>query len=313
MASWGDAMTWSLTQPGTLEDALAVLAERDPGTRVIAGGTSLLLRIKAHEIRPEHLVSLHRLRRELSTIVLAGTDADAGEQPPQAATTSALEIGAMATHTMLERSALVREHVPVVGAVFRLIANIRVRNVATIGGNLGHGDPHMDLPPILLALDARVCAASRARGERWIGMGDLATGAFTTSLQADELITRVLVPFQPDCAAYAKCTALSAGHDWPGVGVAVAHDLVDGTLRDPVVAVGGAEARPRRLTEVEDLLADRPLTAQIVNDAKELAAETVDPITDNRGSGPFKRELVRAYVGRALETAHASPRAGVTL
>lgn len=290
-------MTWYLDQPRSLDEAVGMLGGADPQVRPIAGGTSLMLQLKARERTPTRLVSLHRLRGELSGVRMVD-----GE----------LALGAMTTHTEIERSDTVMAAAPVLALLFEIIANIRVRNVATIGGNLAHADPHMDVPPILAALGARVRAVSN-NGERWIDLLELSAGAFATVLDAGEVLTEVRVRPQPDRASYAKCTALSAGHDWPGVGVAVVFDLRDGAMADVRVAVCGAEDRVRRMPRVERLLEGAAPGPDAIAAATSRAAEEIDPMTDNRGSAPFKRELVRAYVGRALQTALATDRAAVTL
>src|SRR6185436_12466578 len=132
-----------------------------------------------------------------------------------------LTIGAMTTLTELERSPQVAAALPAMSRALRTLSNVRIRNVATLGGHLAHGDPHMDLPPILLTLGARVRAVSR-RGERWIDMADLFVGYYQLSVARDELITHIDIPAQPPGVYtwYAKFAALSAD-DWPSVGVAV--------------------------------------------------------------------------------------------
>jgi carbon-monoxide dehydrogenase medium subunit len=160
----------------------------------------------------------------------------------------------------------------------------------------------MDLPPILLALGARVRASSPA-GERWIELADLIVGYYETALRGDELITEVAIP--PPAAGtrthYAKFTALSAD-DWPAVGVAVAFRRENGALRDARVAVSAATARPMRLAAAEAVLAGGG-GAQLFAQAADAAADEVQTLGDLRGSAPYKREMVRVHVRRALQAA----------
>src|SRR5919201_4379100 len=145
---------FEVAEPTTLDEAVTLLHD-DEGARPIAGGTALLLMVKAGLFQPEQLISLRRLRAGLTGI--------------ERQDDGSIRIGAMTSLTELGRSALIRSVFPVVTQTLRTLSNVRIRNVATIGGHLAHGDPHMDLPPVLLCLGARVRAVSR-RGERWIPM-----------------------------------------------------------------------------------------------------------------------------------------------
>lgn len=163
---------FDLAEPRTLEEAVALLDADDPGVRAISGGTALMLMMKTRLFEPTRLVSLRRLNGELRG-VREGT--------------GGFRIGAMTTLSALEASPLVAGRLPVVRRALRTLSNVRIRNVATLGGHLAHGDPHMDLPPILLTLGARVRAVSR-RGERWIPIGEFFRGYYETALVADELV-----------------------------------------------------------------------------------------------------------------------------
>jgi carbon-monoxide dehydrogenase medium subunit len=279
---------FELLEPESLDDALAALDASDPQVRALAGGTALILMMKARVFRPQRLVSLRRLDGALRQVRVD----DEGT----------LRIGALVTLSQLERSPLVAHAVPVVASALRTLSNVRIRNVATLGGHLAHGDPHMDLPPILLALGARVRASSPA-GERWIELADLIVGYYETALRGDELITEVAIP--PPAAGtrthYAKFTALSAD-DWPAVGVAVAFRRENGALRDARVAVSAATARPMRLAAAEAVLAGGG-GAQLFAQAADAAADEVQTLGDLRGSAPYKREMVRVHVRRALQAA----------
>ena len=140
-------------EPTSLHEAIALLDPDDSAVRPIAGGTALMLMMKAGVFRPTRLVSLRKLGNELTGIA-AGPN-------------GAVTIGAMTPLAVVERSPEVARVAPVVPRAMRRLSNIRVRNVATVGGNLAHGDPHMDLPPVLIALGAQVSVAG-PKGERTI-------------------------------------------------------------------------------------------------------------------------------------------------
>jgi carbon-monoxide dehydrogenase medium subunit len=286
-------MSFELVEPATLVQAVGLLDPDDAGVRAIAGGTALSLMVQSHIFRPTRLVSLRKLNAELRGVHV---------EPD-----GSLRIGAMTTLTDLERSPVLAISEPVLSRALHTLSNVRVRNIATLGGHLAHGDPHMDLPAILVTLGARVRAVS-PRGERWIDVADLIVGYYETSLAGDELIADVHIPAQPagSRAAYAKFTALSAD-DWPSVGVAVWLRREGETIVEARIAVGGATDHPTRMTSAEATIVGTAGTATEVAAAGDAAAAEVDPIGDLRGSGPYKREMVRVHVRRALEHVTAPP------
>jgi carbon-monoxide dehydrogenase medium subunit len=204
--------------------------------------------------------------------------------------------------SVLERSAVVRTHVPVVTATLRTLSNVRVRNVATVGGHLAHADPHMDLPPVLIALGAHIVVAGRT-GERTLPVEDLFAGYFETVLKRDELITAVVVPAQGgSSAAYLKCTT-RAVHDWPALGVAVSVERDGGTVRRARIVVSAATEKPVRLPDAESALRGGSLDDAVLRRAGDAAAAEAETISDGQGSAAYKRQLVRVYVRRALSAA----------
>ena len=239
-----------------------------------------MLMMKAGVFRPRRLVSLRKIEKRFSAIE-AGP---AGE----------LRVGAMTPLGALERSVAVRGGWPVIARTLRTLSNVRVRNVATVGGHLAHADPHMDLPPVLAALGARVSIAGPA-GERTIAVEELSKGYLETVLRGDELIATLTVPpLGGRSAAYLKCTTRSAD-DWPALGVAVA--LGDGGAR---IFISAATDRPTRLTAAEKILDAKK--------AGEAAAEEVDLESDSRGSAGYKKQLIRVYVARAIHEARNQAR-----
>ena len=279
--------SFDLAEPATLEEAIALLDSQDRSVRAIAGGTALMLMMKTRLFQPTRLVSLRRLQGDLR-----GIRVNEG---------GGLRIGAMTSLAELERSPLLASTYPVMSRALRTLSNIRVRNVATLGGHLAHGDPHMDLPPILLTLGGRISAVS-SRGQRWINVSDLFVGYYQTSLAKDELITAV--PPGVYCW-YEKFTARSAD-DWPTVGVAVWYSMDSSVITEARVAVNAATERPMRITVAEASLINAAPTPQVFSKAADAAADDVQPIADLHGSASYKREMVRVHVRRALEHAFNS-------
>jgi len=279
---------FALEEPASLAEALALLDPDDPGVRAIAGGTALMLMMKSGLYRPQRLVSLRRLGPTLTGI--------------QAAADGRLEIGAMVRLAEIERSAAVRMAAPVIVETLLTHSNVRVRNVATIGGNLAHGDPHMDLPPVLIALGATVRVAGPS-GERVVAAEDLVTGYLETVLANNELITSVSIPPQTGRrTVYVKCTARTAD-DWPALGLAVSVRAEDGIVRDARIAIGSATETARRLPTAEATLAGRAVNDAVLREAGRAAAAEAPVVADHHGSAAYKRVLIEVHLQRALRRA----------
>jgi aerobic carbon-monoxide dehydrogenase medium subunit len=279
---------FELAEPSSLKEALSLLDADDATVRPIAGGTALMLMMKAGMFRPTRLVALRRVEREFSRIEI-GPD-------------GSLNAGAGATLGSLERTKALRESFPVIARTLRTLSNVRVRNVATIGGNLAHADPHMDLPPVLAALGAQVTIAGPA-GERTVAVEHLFAGYYETVLARNELIARLSVPPQGGRrSAYLKVTTRSAD-DWPALGVAASIDAQGRTIRGVDLFVSAATEKPIRLKAAEAVLRGRDADEAALRRAGEAAAGEVEVIADARGSASYKKELVRVYVARAVRSA----------
>jgi aerobic carbon-monoxide dehydrogenase medium subunit len=282
---------FELLEPTSLREAIGLLDPDDAAVRPIAGGTALMLMMKAGVFRPTRLVSLRKLGEQHARITLAAN----GE----------LAIGAMTPLAMVERSPEVARAAPVIPRAMRRLSNIRVRNVATIGGNLAHGDPHMDLPPVLIALGARILVAG-PQAERSIAVEDLFAGYFETVLAKNELIADVHIPAQGNKrAAYMKVTTGSAD-DWPALGVAVALVADGPTVQSARIVVSAATEKATRLAATEELFAGASVDDKLLARAGDAAVGEVEMLGDVRGSAPYKRELLRVYIGRAVKAALAS-------
>jgi carbon-monoxide dehydrogenase medium subunit len=278
---------FELIEPATLKEAFAAIDPDDPTVRPIAGGTALMLMMKTGVFQPRRLISLRKL-----DVGMSGVKTTGGE----------LAIGALTTLKQIEHSPEVARHAPVIPRIMKRLANVRVRNMATVGGALAHGDPHMDLPPVALALNARVRIVG-PDGERELAVEDLFTGYYETALAPNELIAALLIPAQGNSrAAYCKVTAGSAD-DWPALGVAVALDTDGTTIKSARVVASAATPKATRLTAVESLLAGAAIDDKTLQAAGDAAVEEVEIISDLRGSVAYKRELLRVYIGRAVRAA----------
>ncbi len=273
--------------PYTLDEAISLLDPEDPGIRPVSGGTAIMLMMKAGVFSPTRLVSLHRLETEHAAV---RTNA-AGE----------LVIGAMARLAALEHDSNVRHGWPLLARTLRTLANVRVRAVATIGGALAHADPHMDLPPVLAALGARITIVG-PKGRRTVAADDLATGYYETVIARDELVSEVVVPPQQGPGAYMKVTT-RASHDWPALGLAVVLRKHGNAVSGASIVVGAATDKPTRLVGAQAELQDSPFDDAALARAGEAAAAEIHIVSDPHGSAAYKRHLLRVYLGRAIRTA----------
>ena len=179
---------------------------------------------------------------------------------------------------------------------------MRVRNVATVGGALAHGDPHMDLPPVLMALGATMTIIG-PKGERKLAVEDLFAGYYETVLEKDELIAEVYVPSQgTKKAAYFKVTTGSAD-DWPALGVAAVIEGDGKAIKSACIVASAATDKATRLKSAEALLNGKTVTDDLLKQAGDAAVAECEFIADVRGSVPYKRELMRVYVRRAIRAA----------
>jgi len=283
---------FELVEPRSLQEAISLLETGDPSVRAGGGCTALMLMMKANVLRLSRLVSLRHIEPRHFAI-----GSFAGE----------IRVGAQATLSALEHAAHVRRELPVLVSTLRTLSNVRVRNVATLGGHLAHADPHMDLPPVLLALDAQIVVAGAA-ATRTMAVDELITGYLETSLAAGELIAEVHVPYQGvRRAAYMKVTTRAAD-DWPALGVAVAFDFLGDRMSDVRIVASAATDRPVRLTAVEDMLGGAAVDERVLARAGDAAVAAVETIGDVHGSAAYKKQLMRVYVGRAIRKA-LQPRA----
>ena len=233
-----DVRSFDLLQPTSIDEATSLLRQYGDDAQLIGGGAMLAILLRERLISPSVLISV------LSISGLGDV----------AASDSGLRIGATATLSSIEKNAEVRQRYPVFGEALRVVGNVRVRNVATIGGHLAQADVHLDLPPVLLALNASVTARG-PDGERRIPIEDLFVGYYETSLAADEMIVGVELPAPPAglTGAYLKYCSLSP-NDWPTVGVAAFFQADDGRASDVRIVAGSVSERPLRLAEAESVL-----------------------------------------------------------
>ena len=278
-------MPFELAEPASLKEAVGLLDADDPTVRPLGGGTALMLMMKSGLFAPSTLVSLQRVEDDCRAI--------------SATSDGALTVGALAPLRALEQSS---DAPVVVRKTMKTLSNVRVRNVATVGGSLAHGDPHMDLPPVMTALGASVTVIG-PEGTRVVALEDLYEGYYETSLAANELIASLSIPpVNGTRAAYRKVTT-RAVDDWPALGVAVALTGNGDDIGDAKVVVSAATEKPIRLAGAERALSGATIDDNVLRSAGDAAADEAELISDPQGSASYKRELLRVTVGRAVRAA----------
>jgi aerobic carbon-monoxide dehydrogenase medium subunit len=272
--------------PTTLEEALDVLGRYDEGdAKVLAGGMSLIPVMKLRFAAPRALVDINRI---------GGLDTLAEED-------GRLRVGALVRHKTCERSELLKGKYGALGDAAPLISDPIVRNLGTVAGSLAHADPQGDWGSVMLALRAEIVARS-ADGERTIPIDDFFQGPFTTSLQANEIVTEVRVP-APGRAGGTYLKLERKVGDFATVGVAVHVTMSNGTVEQAGIALTGVGPTNIRAAEAEEALTAQPLDDDAIDEAARLAAAAAQPRTDVRGTEEYKRNVVRIFTARGLRKA----------
>lgn len=272
-------------EPVSLDEACALLARHGEDARALGGGTALLLAMRQRLLSPTHLVALQRLP------ALRGV---------QVAPDGTLRIGAATRHAELAAAAVVQQGWPMLATMAANLANPQVRNQGTIGGNLCYADPSTDPPACLLALDARVLLHG-PQGPRELPLSGFLVDYFTTALAPDELLVEIRVPPLPADlrGRYVRHLRTAAEHR-PLVTLAVLLGWEGRTCTASRIALGAAVPVALRLPAAEALLRGHMPDAARVRAVAEHIAARIDPLSDQRGSADYRRDIVRVLAHRTL-------------
>ncbi|HSK31817.1 MAG TPA: xanthine dehydrogenase family protein subunit M [Candidatus Limnocylindria bacterium] len=276
-------------EPTTVAEACALLKQYGGEAKVFAGGAHVTILMKQGLYQPKALVNIKRIPE------LKGIKFDTAE---------GLVIGALVTHRELETSQLVKEKAPVLCEAEKEVANVRVRNMGTVGGNLASGEPLTDLSQIFIALDAKL-TISGPRELRSLSVEDLFVDFYTTSLAEDEIITQIVVPPLPPKSGieYIRFSSSSVV-DKPSAGVAVRLTLAPEAVQEARVVLGCVGSTPTRARAAEAMLAGTKVTLELAVEVGKLASQECSPISDLRGSEQYKRAIIGTLVKRALTAAY---------
>ena len=274
-------------RPKTLPEAVAMLQQHGDDAKILSGGQSLIPMMKLRLARPSHLIDINRVTG-LSYI----KEED-----------GFLKIGGLTREAELEASDLIRKKYPLLLDTATVIADPQVRNMATVGGNLAHGDPANDHPATMMALHAQIVATG-ANGERVIAIDDFFVTLFTTALQHDEILTEIRVPVPPPKSSGAYFKLERKIGDFATAATAVQLVLDDkGTVQQIGIGLTNAGPTPIRAKAAEDALRGKKPDAALVNQAAQLAMDEADPSADLRGPAEYKKGLIKELTKRALTRA----------
>lgn len=276
--------SFNLLQPRSLAEAVELLQQHGDDARAIGGGTTLVILMKQRALYYPYLVDLQSI---------PGLNEIKQES-------DGLRIGALTSHRAVELSPLVRQAFPAVAQAFSHIGNVRVRQTASIGGNLAHADYRLDPPPPLLALGAEVTAAG-AKGTRAIPLKDFFRGLYETALEPGEILTSVKIPQMPanGRAVYLRYSTLSA-NDWPCLGVAAYMAKDQGRCQQLRLALGGVAATPLLISGLE-FANDQVIDGGVMEKILAAVDEQIAPSSDLRGSDWYKRKMARLFTQKAID------------
>ena len=276
-----------LEEPESVQEAADLLNRYGDSAKVYAGGTELLLAMKEGLVHYERLINVKQLKGLNEVRLDNGT----------------VSVGALCTHHQLESAPLLKERLPALVELEKNVANVRVRQAGTIGGNLCFAEPHADPGTLLLALGATL-VAQRSSSRREIAAPDFFIDAYETSLAADEVLSEIRIPAP---AAKSGIAYLKFGYlERPSVGVAIALTL-NGGISDAKIAVGCAGPAPKRVAEAEAMLKGKSIEEATRNlaSAGQVAGRAAQAISDLHGAQDYKEHIVGVLLKRAFQQAVA--------
>jgi carbon-monoxide dehydrogenase medium subunit len=265
--------SFNIHQPKNTEEALSLLTDLGDKATPYAGGTELLAVMREGFADYSHLLDL-KVLKNLSLIEL---------------------------DEKIERSELILKHIPFLSEVEKKVANVRVRETGTIGGNLCFGDPYSDPATLIMAWKGAKIELLSPSGKRLLSPKDFLLEPYVTAREHNEIMTALILPIPTKNygAAFQKFAHLER----PAVNVAVFITKVNGKISESSLAVGSAGPIPIRIGEAESLLIGKPGSKDLSRQVGELASQIVEAIADHSGSAEYKSNLVSVLVTRATEQA----------
>lgn len=275
-------------RPGSLAEAMRLLAARGDEAKILAGGHSLLPMMKLRLSTPAVLIDIGRLSE------LQGIREQDG----------AIVIGACTTHYAAETSDVLQRRCPLLAETAAAIGDVQVRNRGTIGGSLAHADPAADWPAAILAVNAQVKLVHGA-GARTVNAGDFFVDLLTTTMAENEILTEIHLPLNParTGGAYLKMPQPASGFALTGVAAQITLGA-DNRIEQVAVGITGVASAPYRATTTEAALRGQTASDELFTQASAHAADGIDALEDIHASAAYRQHLARIYTKRALHRAH---------
>ncbi|MCS7125341.1 MAG: xanthine dehydrogenase family protein subunit M [Aigarchaeota archaeon] len=270
--------------PKSIEESLRLLANYRKKARILAGGTDLVVDMKLRRKEPEHIISLKKIK-ELDYIVDDG---------------SAVRVGAATKLRTIEKNKIIRERFQALYEAVRSIGSIQVRNMGTLVGNICNASPAADTAPPLLIFNATVIAKS-LNGERTIPINKFFKGPGITSLEDNEMVTEVSIPYPPENSGSSFLKISRVGMDLAKVNVAVLVKLDKGVVEECRIALGAVAPTPLRISKAEEYLRYKSINEENLRVVQEIVAEEIKPITDVRSTEWYRREVSKILVRDAIK------------
>jgi len=277
---------FDFVSPGSLQEALSLLAAGNGEAKLVAGGQSLVPMLNFRLLNPSMLIDVSRLA-ELRDIT---------EQA------DFLSIGAATRHHELEMSSVIAKHFPVLSAAMRHVAHLAIRNKGTIGGSLCHGDPAAELPMIIQLLDARLIVQG-PDSERTIKAGDFYLGALTPDIAENEILVEVRLPYLASQTGWGFEEFARKSGDFALAGAAALIKADNGRISDARISLMGGDEIPLRATEAEEMLVGKALEPALAEQVCDSVQDLVTPNSDLHASADYRRHLIGTMTGRALDAA----------
>jgi|TARA_A100001391_G_scaffold8217_1_gene5363 carbon-monoxide dehydrogenase medium subunit len=281
-------LPFEFLEPQTLADAIAMLGDHDDDACVFGGGTALLLAMRQRMIAANVVVSLGALDQ------LRGVTFSPGQ---------GLRIGAMTCHAEIARAEPVHAHYPVLAQLFSGLANPQVRNQGTVGGNVCYADPATDPQSCLIALGANVIIAG-PDGERRLPMREFVVDFFTTALEPGEILTQIIVPPpSPQTVGHYRRLLRTPAEHRPVANVSLVVTERSNAWDAVSLVIGAAVPVAQTMYRAEAFLCGRPLSLDLAEEAAQIVAEDLNPVSDGRGDAAFRTQIVRAATRRIIAEA----------
>lgn len=290
-------------EPETLQDACLFLEKHGEKARIIAGGQSLIPLMKLNLVEIDYVIDLKRIPG-LSFIRVEQENRQVdGSQTIESGHLRLLAIGALTTHSEIERSPLVKQLCPLLTDTVKGIGHPQIRNRGTIGGSLCHADPAADLIPTVLSLEGNIVAVNKNGSRRVIQAKDFFTGPYSTSLLHSEIVEQIRIPLPSPESGYSFKKFILGHGGFPLVTVSILVTMEKGVCTRCAVSIGGVSERSMRFQSVEESLINTQVRARDISNAANLAAIEAKPEAELEVSSNYKRKIVAVLVKRALAEA----------